>query len=116
MRSTKEVLDHHLTAFGNADLEGVLSDYTEDAVLFTPNGPLKSQAERKPMFEAFFEEFAKPGTSFALKHESVVGDYAYMIWTADTPDNLYDVMSDMFVVRNGKIVAHCFGGKIVPKK
>jgi hypothetical protein len=45
-----------------------------------------------------------------------VGDYAYMIWTADTADNLYDVMSDMFVVRNGKIVAHCFGGKIAPKK
>src|SRR5215831_14545326 len=35
---TKNVLDHHLACFGAGDLEGVLSDYAPDAVMFTPDG------------------------------------------------------------------------------
>ena len=40
MTSTKDVLEHHLQCFGQGDLQGILSDYAEGAVLFTPNGPL----------------------------------------------------------------------------
>jgi ketosteroid isomerase-like protein len=41
MASTKDILDHHLKAFDQGDLNGVLSDYAPDAVLFTKNGALK---------------------------------------------------------------------------
>jgi hypothetical protein len=36
--------------------------------------------------------------------------------SAETPDNIYDFGSDMFVIRNGKIVAQTFAGKIIPKR
>jgi hypothetical protein len=40
--TTEEVLRRHVTCFFEGDLEGIVSDYSADAVLFTPNGPLKA--------------------------------------------------------------------------
>ncbi len=41
MASTNNVLDHHLKCFGESDLGGILADYSRNAVLFMPSGPLK---------------------------------------------------------------------------
>lgn len=114
MASTKDVLEHHLQCFGKGDLPGILSDYAAEAVLFTPQGLLTGLDEISPLFQAMFAEFGKPGTTFSMKHQSVAGDYAYVLWTAATADNLYELGTDTFVVRNGKILAHSFAGKIVP--
>ncbi len=97
------------------DVEGVLSDYAPDAVLFTPRGPLKGIGAIRPMFQAMIAEFAGPGTAFDMKQLSVVGDYAYILWTAETADNVYEIATDTFIVREGKIVAQSFAAKIAPK-
>jgi ketosteroid isomerase-like protein len=116
MASTKDVLDHHLKCFGEGNLEGILSDYSSDAVLFMPTGPLQGPDAIKPVFQAMFSEFAKPGASFAMRQKSVEGDYAYILWNAETADNSYDAATDTFVVRNGKIVAQSFAAKITSKR
>jgi ketosteroid isomerase-like protein len=115
MGSTKDVLDHHLGCFGDGDLEGILSDYAPGAVLFTPGGPLRGADAIRPLFQAMIAEFGKPGAAFSLKRQSVEGDYAYILWTAETADNVYEVGTDTFVVRDGKIAAQSFTGKIMPK-
>ena len=51
MQSTKDVLDHHLKCFGECNLEGTLADYTSDAILFIPTGPLKGIPAIKPVFQ-----------------------------------------------------------------
>ena len=84
MDSTKDVLDHHLKCFGEGNLEGILADYSSDAVLFIPTGPLKGPDAIKPVFQAMFAEFAKPGASFAMHQQYVEGDYAYILWNAET--------------------------------
>ena len=116
MASTQDVLDHHLKCFGEGNLEGILADYSSDAVLFMPAGPLKGPDAIKPVFQAIFSEFAKPGASFAMHQQSVEGDYAYILWSAETADSSYDAATDTFVVRNGKIVAQSFAAKITPKR
>jgi len=115
MASTKEVLDNHLKCFGEGDLKGILSDYAPGAVLFTSGGPLRGADAMKPLFQALIAEFGKPGAAFRMKHQSVEGDYAYILWTAETADNVYEVGTDTFVVRDGKIVAQSYTGKITPK-
>ena len=115
MPSTKDVLDHHLKAFDQGDVNAVLSDYAPDAVLFTKDGALKGADAIRPLFEALIAEFAKPGAKFDLKQQLVEGDYAYILWTAITADNVYEVATDTFVVREGKIVAQSFAAKITPK-
>jgi ketosteroid isomerase-like protein len=116
MGATKDVVDHHLKSFGQGDLKGILSDYAPDAVLFTPEGPLRGLDAIEPLFRAMLSEFGKPGTAFTLKQQFVEGDYAYILWTAETADNVYELATDTFIVREGKIVAQSFAGKIVPKR
>ena len=60
-------------------------------------------------------EFGKPGTTFSLQLRSVDGDYAYILWRAETADNIYEAVADTFVMRNGQIILHSFGGKIQAK-
>lgn len=112
---TSDVLDRHLKAFAEYDVDGVVADYSSDAILFLPNGPLKGTAAIKPFFEAIIAEFSKPGSSFTMQLRSMEGDYAYILWTAETADNSYEFATDTFVVRNGKIVAQSFAAKIKSK-
>jgi ketosteroid isomerase-like protein len=115
MLSTSDVLDRHLKSFAERDVDGVLADYSSDAVLFTPAGPLKGPDAIKPLFQALISEFAKPGSSFTMQQRSIEGDQAYILWTAETADNSYEFATDTFVVRNGKIVAQSFAAKVNPK-
>jgi ketosteroid isomerase-like protein len=115
MASTSDVPDHHLKCFGENDLDGILADYSPDAILFMPGGLLKGPDAIKPVFQAIFSEFAKPGSSFAMQQRTVEGDYAYILWSAETADNSYQAATDTFVVRNGKIVAQSFAAKLIPK-
>jgi ketosteroid isomerase-like protein len=114
-KSTKDVIDHHLKAFGERNLIGVLSDYAPGAVFFTPNGTLRGPDAFRPLFQALIAEFGKPGATFNMKEQFVQGDYAYILWTAETADNVYELGTDTFVVREGKIVAQSFTGKITRK-
>ena len=115
MASTKEVLDHHLKCFVEGDLEGILFDYAPGAVLFTPDGPLKGAQAIRPLFQAMVAEFGKPGAAFSMKQQFIEGDYAYILWSAETVDNVYEMGTDTFVVRDGKIVAQSFTGKVTPQ-
>ena len=115
MASTKDVLDHHLQSFADGDLTGILSDYAPDAVLFTPDGPLRGADRIRPLFQSLIAEFGKPGARFQMKQQFVEGDFAYILWTANTAENVYELGTDTFVVRDSKIVAQSFTGKIAAK-
>ena len=115
MASTKDVVGRHLEFFGKGDLKGILSDYAPGAVLFTPDGPLHGADAIRPFFLTMIAEFGKPGSAFSMKQQFVEGDYAYILWTAETADNVYELGTDTFVVRDGKIVAQSFASKITPK-
>jgi hypothetical protein len=51
-----------------------------------------------------------------MTQQSVEGDYAYIIWAAETADNVYEMATDTFLVRDGKIIAQSFAGKITPRR
>ncbi len=117
MRSTRDVIDNHLKCFGSRNLEGILSDYSATAVLFAPEGVLKGPDAIKPTFSEDVEvEFTKPGASFEMKQISIDGEYAHIVWSAETVENVYELGTDTFLVRNGKIAVQSFAGKITPRK
>lgn len=51
-----------------------------------------------------------------MHQQYVEGDYAHILWKAETADNCYDAATDTFVVRDGKIVVQSFAAKISPKR
>ena len=114
--TTEQVLQRHVTCFSNGDLEGLVSDYSADAVLFTPNGPLKGHGAIRGFFQALINEFAQPGTTFSMRLQSIDGDFAYALWSAETADNVYEMATDTHVVRDGKIVAQSFAAHVRPKQ
>jgi ketosteroid isomerase-like protein len=113
--ATSEVLERHMKTFGAADLEGVMADYAPTAVMLTPGGPIAGTEALRKNFQAVLAEWSKPGTKFTLKQKTVEGEHAFIAWDAETADNIYEGGMDGFVVRDGKIVAHFFSGKITPK-
>ena len=48
--STSDVLDRHLKAFAEYDVDAVVADYLSDALLFAPNGPLKGPTRNQAPF------------------------------------------------------------------
>jgi hypothetical protein len=116
VRSTKDVIQNHLERFGERDLNGILSDYASDAVLFTPEGPLRDVDSIRELFQAMLAEFGKPGASFNLKQLSLKGDHGFIVWAAETADNLYELGTDTFFVHDGKIQVQSFAGKITRKR
>jgi hypothetical protein len=39
---------------------------------------------RISLFQAMVAEFGKPGAALSMKQQFVEGDYAYILWTAET--------------------------------
>ena len=111
----RDFLDNHLGAFFKRDLHAVLSDYAPDAVMFTQDGTLIGVDRIKPLFEALFAEFGKGRPTFNMQRQTIEGDCGYIVWTAETADNVYEMETDTFVVRAGKIVAQSFTAKRNPK-
>ena len=107
-KSTEEVVNHHLQSFGAGDLKEILSDYTEESAIITTAGVLRGLSQLPLFFEPMFAEFAKPGASFAMGEMVVDGETALITWSAETADNVYELGTDSFVVRDGKIVTQTF--------
>jgi len=97
------------------DLEGVLFDYAPGVVFFTPEGTLRGVGALRPLFQRMIKEFSKPAATINLKQQLIDGEHAYIFWTAETPENVYELATDTFVVQNGKIVAQSFTAKITAK-
>jgi hypothetical protein len=113
--STQQVLDHHLQAFGTGDLDAILEDFADGSVIIAPGGVLRTRQEWSDFFSAMFAEFGKPGMSFSMDQQVVEGEIAYIRWSAETADNTYELGTDTFLVRDGKIVTQTFSEKTSPK-
>ncbi len=113
--STQAVVNHHLEGFFARDIQGVVEDYAPDAVMIVPTGVLRGVHEIAPFFQALIAEFEKPGATFDLQQQVIEGDVAYIRWVAETADNTYQLGTDTFVIRHGKIVAQTFAFKATPR-
>lgn len=98
---TEQVLQHHLTAFG-VGIDEIMTDYTEESVLISPELTCRGLAEIRAFFQAFIDNFpAEAWEAFALTKSEVVGEIAYISWSAPPFANLG---TDTFLVRDGKIL------------
>ena len=46
----------------------------------------------------------------------VEGEIGYIVWNAETADNVYELATDTFVIDHGKIEVQTFAAKVAPKK
>ncbi len=113
MSTTESVLDHHLETFGALDAEGIMEDYADDAVVITEEEVFRGvEAIREGFFEeGLFPDFDDPDATFSLNTQVVEGDYAYIVWRAETSNTTYEFATDTFVIRDGEIVSQTFAAE-----
>jgi ketosteroid isomerase-like protein len=98
---TNRVLDNHLSSAQRGDLEGVMSDFSDDSVLFLAQGPIRGMTGLRTFYEGLL---TKPPSgfpaNFKLLRRDVEGEVGYIVWKAEPGVRL---ATDTILVRGGKI-------------
>jgi hypothetical protein len=115
MSNTDPVLDHHLEAFGNQELEAVMTDYDDDSIVVTNLGVFRGLEEIEGLFADLFDEFSQEGSVIEVDDTIVEGDFAYLLWHGETPDNVYEFCTDTFYIPEETIDFQTFAGNIEPR-
>ncbi|MCA9878734.1 MAG: nuclear transport factor 2 family protein [Thermomicrobiales bacterium] len=102
---TVAVMTAHVQALGQG-IDDIMRHYTEESVVFAPEGPCQGLVQIQAYYEAFLatrpDNFLK---RFTVVRQDVIGEIAYVIWKAQ-PFVL--IGTDTFIVRDGKIVLNTF--------
>ena len=83
----------------------------EDAVLITPDGVVKGQAQIQSLFVQMFTNMLPPDKT----KQVVEGEIAYILWSGSSPHYNAPLATDTFVMRDGKIVAQTFAAQLEGK-
>jgi ketosteroid isomerase-like protein len=114
-RTTEAVLNHHLEAFDSGNLDTLLSDYAPDAVLLTPTGTLQGHAQIRPVLQSLLEDIFQSATQFTMLQQTVEGEVAYIVWSAESERYRVPLATDTYLIRNGKIVLQTFAAQMQAK-
>jgi ketosteroid isomerase-like protein len=106
-RTPEQVVTHHLTVFRAHDLEGVLSDYADDAIFIAPKSTVQGKTALRKMFASFFSN-ANASAAAPVFEATVTadGDVGYEHWVSNPGKPGSMAGTDAFVVRHGRIVFH----------
>ncbi len=106
-RTPEQVVTHHLAVITQHDLEGVLSDYADDAIFIAPKQTVQGKPALRHLFESFFAngDGKAPAPVFEAK-VTADGDVGYEHWVSNPGKPGSMAGTDAFVVRHGKILFH----------
>ena len=103
---TAAILQHHLTAIAQGDLDAILSDYGAESTLFLPDKTLQSLEEVRGFFASLLATLPTGWMAdFKMIRQDVAGEAAYIFWQAPP---IFPMATDTFIVRDGKIVVQTF--------
>jgi ketosteroid isomerase-like protein len=112
-RTPQEVFAHHGKALAAGDLDEIVVDYTDDAVLITQAGAARGRDGIRSAFVKLLE--ALPNAAWDLKTPIFEGDVLFLEWAADSATNRVDDGVDTFVFRDGTIWAQTVKYTLQPK-
>ena len=95
------ILTHHLEALAQGDIDAILSDYSEDAIIFAPHGIIRGHDAIRAVFTSFVKNSPPELMSaFKIVKQEIVDEVAYIIWEAKP---FIAMATDTFIFRDGKI-------------
>lgn len=100
-RTPQEVFAHHGEVLAAADLEGIVGDYADDALLVTPDGVLRGREGVREGFAKLLAEL--PGASWDLATQVFAEDILLLEWKAEAERARVEDGVDTFVFRDGLI-------------
>jgi hypothetical protein len=106
---TKAVVGHHIQSMARGNMEAILSDFTEESVVYWSEGSSKGLAEIQVSVEHFLNSVPEGFWKNAKTLRAVFdGEVGYTLWeSAGVP-----LGTDTYIVRNGKIMVKTFAAYI----
>ena len=101
VRTPQDVFAAHAAAVASGDVELVLQDYSEDAVLLTVDGPIRGRDALSKFFTSVLS--ALPGVEFVLGASVFSGDALLLTWSATSASTRIDDAVDTINFRDGMI-------------
>ena len=100
-RTPQEVFKHHAEVLAAGDLEGIVSDYAEDAVFISEDGVLRGKDGVREAFSKVLADL--PHARWSIHTRILEGDVLFLEWTADLPASRAEHGVETFVFRDGAI-------------
>ena len=100
-RTPQEVFQHHAEVLIGGDIDGIVSDYSDDAVFITPAGTLRGKDGVRQGFEKLLAEL--PNAEWAVPTQIFEGDVLFIEWSAKAANSRVEDGIDTFVFRDGEI-------------
>ena len=100
-RTPQQVFEHHGQALIAGDLDGIVSDYAEDAVFITPEGVLHGKDGVRQGFVKLLDDL--PSAEWELPTMLFENDVLLLEWKAESAKTKADDGIDTFVFHDGLI-------------
>jgi hypothetical protein len=100
-RTPQEVFQHHGEALMAEDLDGIVSDYSDDALFITPDGVRHGKDGVREGFVKLLSDL--PGARWELPTQIFEDDILLLEWKAESDKSKADDGIDTFVFRDGLI-------------
>jgi len=100
--SAQEILENHLQGVLDADIEKVISDYSEESILVTPKTTYKGVSEIRGFFNDLFKN--NKGLNIDVQKKETFQNLAYITWKAGSDNFNYPFGTDSFFTKNGRIL------------
>ncbi|NWK98296.1 hypothetical protein DM806_22035 [Sphingobium lactosutens] len=115
---TTAIVRRHLDAWQKGDVDALLADYAEDAVMMTRDtGVVTGKPQIRALFDHVFAEIFRPeDTRLEVTAELVSGNHALVHWKAATTTFRTIGAFDAFTISDGKIVAQFAGMSATPNE
>jgi len=110
VQSPEQVVQHHIEAFRAGDVDEMLKDYAPNAVAVVPIGTFSGIAQVRDMFVQYGKmDETNAHRTFVASMEMRPNGVVVENWTFNPGTLQQTTGSDIFVVRDGKILFHSMG-------
>ncbi len=101
-RPPQEIFQHHAAALVVEDVDEIVEDYADDAVLITPEGVLRGKGGVREAFTKLLSDL--PDAKWDVPTQIFERDVLFIEWNAVSDDNRAMDGIDTLVFRGGQIV------------
>jgi hypothetical protein len=111
-RSPQEVFQHHAEVLIAGDLDGIVSDYAEDALFITPDGVKHGKDGVREGFAKLLSDV--PQADWDVPTQIFEDDVLFIEWNAESKNSKVEDGIDTFVFRDGMIRVQTVRYTVVP--
>jgi ketosteroid isomerase-like protein len=100
-RTSQQVFDAHQRAFESGDLDMLMADYADDAIMVTLDGTAIGKQAIRGLYESWFTTF--PNLTISFEKTAVEDDFVLLQYSGDSDVATVPHGAATFLIREGLI-------------